>query len=601
MSAQDDGMDVNINIKNLQDAINKLTKAMNGGMDGMASKVNKSASRFEQQLKRIDYAHEKSISRTQERYKLMGQARSMELLQRLGGGGMGGQIMNFIGSMGGQKISDMERLRSLKDKKRSKGSSVFDTAEIQYLESNKSVTVLETLSKKFDQYFGGDSKWNKMFGGHGKMAATGMGIGAATMGVMAVQKGVQLAIESSPMLQQMLKLWKFGIMMVLRPIGTFFGMIMRPIMLLMLRKFIIPFYQKYMPVMTKLGNDLGVFIAKWLDGKTEEDSPTSNEVLLSGLDKWINSPEITATDTEEERNEKMDIRIDAIGEVLSGFAGLMGDSMIGLRVLGKILELTGDKIVQNAFGADSDGTEQGFKEEFEGGFTDPDPQAVIDAKLIDAQHEIRDLMQEQIDNNPVADAAETIEEVIKRMDEKAGIDSDFEQEKKDARDKIFSEGNANLDEGNAINTTNVNGTYSSIDNKETEADRQKAIIDSYGSMNSGGRKQTSVRQDMIDGVTGGHGLLDKNGDGKIDYLDYMANGGIIDEPILGTGLRTGKGYMMGEAGKEAVIPLNKLGGGGNSSITINIQNMSGSQQDLNNLKRTILDVLQQSSMGRMRA
>jgi hypothetical protein len=279
----------------------------------------------------------------------------------------------------------------------------------------------------------------------------------------------------------------------------------------------------------------------------------------------------------------------------------MGDSMIGLRVLGKILELTGDKIVQNAFGADSDGTEQGFKEEFEGGFTDPDPQAVIDAKLIDAQHEIRDLMQEQIDNNPVADAAETIEEVIKRMDEKAGIDSDFEQEKKDARDKIFSEGNANLDEGNAINTTNVNGTYSSIDNKETEADRQKAIIDSYGSMNSGGRKQTSVRQDMIDGVTGGHGLLDKNGDGKIDYLDYMANGGIIDEPILGTGLRTGKGYMMGEAGKEAVIPLNKLGGGGNSSITINIQNMSGSQQDLNNLKRTILDVLQQSSMGRMRA
>ena len=77
-----------------------------------------------------------------------------------------------------------------------------------------------------------------------------------------------------------------------------------------------------------------------------------------------------------------------------------------------------------------------------------------------------------------------------------------------------------------------------------------------------------------------------------------AGGGHITEPMAAVGLRSGKKVMMGEAGNETVIPDSQLGAGG---ITINIQNMSGTQQDLNNLRQVILDVVQESSARRGRA
>ena len=60
--------------------------------------------------------------------------------------------------------------------------------------------------------------------------------------------------------------------------------------------------------------------------------------------------------------------------------------------------------------------------------------------------------------------------------------------------------------------------------------------------------------------------------------------------------------MMGEAGNETVIPDKKLGDamGGGTTISINIENMSGSQQDLNNLRQTILNVIQESNTRRGR-
>jgi hypothetical protein len=52
----------------------------------------------------------------------------------------------------------------------------------------------------------------------------------------------------------------------------------------------------------------------------------------------------------------------------------------------------------------------------------------------------------------------------------------------------------------------------------------------------------------------------------------MAEGGMINEPSIMTGLRSGRSHLVGEAGPEAVVPMNKsvseMGGGG--GITINI-------------------------------
>ena len=53
---------------------------------------------------------------------------------------------------------------------------------------------------------------------------------------------------------------------------------------------------------------------------------------------------------------------------------------------------------------------------------------------------------------------------------------------------------------------------------------------------------------------------------------------------------------MGESGSEMITPMGKSGGG----ITINIQNMNGSDDDMRKLKKTILDVLQESSASRGR-
>jgi len=78
----------------------------------------------------------------------------------------------------------------------------------------------------------------------------------------------------------------------------------------------------------------------------------------------------------------------------------------------------------------------------------------------------------------------------------------------------------------------------------------------------------------------------------------MANGGLITEPIMGVGQRTGKSYLMGEAGNEYVVPQNKMNTGVN--LTINIQNMSGNREDINKLRDVVLRVMQESSSKMVR-
>ena len=85
-------------------------------------------------------------------------------------------------------------------------------------------------------------------------------------------------------------------------------------------------------------------------------------------------------------------------------------------------------------------------------------------------------------------------------------------------------------------------------------------------------------------------------------IQTMANGGILNEPVRGIGQNTGRGYLMGERGSEAVVPLNNNKGIGSSTVVnININNMSGDRQDVEKLRKTILEVLQQTSTNRVRA
>jgi hypothetical protein len=51
-----------------------------------------------------------------------------------------------------------------------------------------------------------------------------------------------------------------------------------------------------------------------------------------------------------------------------------------------------------------------------------------------------------------------------------------------------------------------------------------------------------------------------------------ANGGWITEPIAGVGLRSGRGYTLGEKEAELVIPRSRMGesAGGAGGMTVNV-------------------------------
>jgi hypothetical protein len=132
-------------------------------------------------------------------------------------------------------------------------------------------------------------KINDKLGGKGMAIAGGIGLGA--MGAAGlVKKGMSALIESSPMLKQMVKLLNFGVMMILRPIGDFFGFVFRPILMMLLTKFILPWYQKMMPAMISLGEVVGTKLARALEAFMSGDIVEAFDQLfgdvLEGVDWW---------------------------------------------------------------------------------------------------------------------------------------------------------------------------------------------------------------------------------------------------------------------------------------------------------------------------
>ena len=83
----------------------------------------------------------------------------------------------------------------------------------------------------------------------------GIMIGAASAGILLAV--LKKAFDVSPMFQAIKKLLNFGIMLILRPIGDFFGFIMRPVMIMLLRRFIIPWYRDVYPKLKDAAKFIG--------------------------------------------------------------------------------------------------------------------------------------------------------------------------------------------------------------------------------------------------------------------------------------------------------------------------------------------------------
>jgi hypothetical protein len=197
----------------------------------------------------------------------------------------------------------------------------------------------------------------KSQGGLKDMMSGGLGkLGMITLGVGGILGVAKMFISASPMLKSMLKLFQFGIMLILRPIGDFIGFMLRPIMLMVLTKFILPFYQNALPMMQEMGTMVGeilvpivekivlgviafgkivsgfwlalfTFLNPWMDTDTSllDQGIAEMQGLFTGV-QTTNSNLVTLDNDLKEQSEK---QIDA---VKTGFADLpkMTDKMKGL-------------------------------------------------------------------------------------------------------------------------------------------------------------------------------------------------------------------------------------------------------------------------------
>lgn len=131
-------------------------------------------------------------------------------------------------------------------------------------------------------------------GGSGNNTALGKNlaklgiIATGVVGILALTKKLTgMLVDSSPMLKQMLKLFNFSIMLIFRPIGDFIGFLLRPIMVMFLRKFIVPWYSTAMPVVTKVGTFIGDFVAKLMGEDGIVGMATSLGVIATAVGSGI--------------------------------------------------------------------------------------------------------------------------------------------------------------------------------------------------------------------------------------------------------------------------------------------------------------------------
>ena len=75
--------------------------------------------------------------------------------------------------------------------------------------------------------------------------------------VILLKSLMEMITFASPMLKQMLKLFHFGVTLILRPIGDFIGFFLRPIIMYFLLNIAKPWFTTVMPIMRDLGNKMG--------------------------------------------------------------------------------------------------------------------------------------------------------------------------------------------------------------------------------------------------------------------------------------------------------------------------------------------------------
>ena len=435
-----------------------------------------------------------------------------------------------------------------------------------------------------------------------KAVPIGIGVGVAGILMSVIVK----SFSASPLFAAMMKMMKFMVTLILMPIGTFFGALLRPILILLLRKFIIPFYSTYMPQWMKLGTDIGNFIAGWSIDKLEESrndgkltwedfALTINDLFFKNSGTGDGTGDGTGTgagdgtgDTQSapdpaknpyswwwEHDKWQAWELKKKDEVLGMINGELADE-VGMPTEGNDLI--------NAANAEHITTPS------------PDEPVTVEWDMSGESPVFNGKTPSDIEPDWEAIEKESgMYPVGQEAKDRAAAEAQLEAEAKEAREK------PQKDMNNLMNEIIDTGT-SMIDTVGFAARGEQTVNPNTGRLSSEAYSNAGISQTSLDERNEVRGNSDKNlgstGSSIMDnYNAYLAgvvpaaNGfdGMVNKPTM---------FLAGEAGVEHVSITPS--GGSSGGITVNIQNMNGSDNDLRKLKKTILEVIQESSANRGR-
>ena len=545
--------------------------------------------------------------------------KSMNLMTRqmTSGGGILGRSMAMLQQVGGMGMQNYQEKNNLRERVKGGSATTEEKSQFSMLSQSKTMGVFGKLDKIFEKSFGGNSKWNKMFMGKGKMAAGGMALGAAGAGIGLASK----IIDSSPLMQQMLKLLNFGIMLILRPIGDFFGMLMRPILILLLRKFIIPFYQTVYPWFMKNAKMMDdvvdavtggseslnktivetgkIAVATTGGGLTEILKATKlldpNKVKATPMDAKVLNPKnlpVLAGKTPPPNIQKfVEPVIKKSDKVVSiAMKTTKAINMVATAPI-KVAEKAITKMAVPVIKAGLN-VSKGLMNITTGGLSNKAGSAA--GKAVST-----------VGSAAKSQIAKVTTPAMKVLEE-AGTRVGIKLSTKAASKFIPVIGQALLavDAAGSLMKQFAPKQYEDVrggalgigamlgDDKGTYTE---GVLDFLGF----GKKSTA--EQIVGGagwgldmLTGNKGHEKKGAFGQGGGWFGMANGGIIREPIKGVG-KSGQKYMFGEQGSEAVIPMNKMGGGSGVTVNVTVNGSIYSDRDMLNFQRTIMKAIETSS------
>ena len=426
-------------------------------------------------------------------------------------------------------------------------------------EDNKKKTGGGIVEKKgFSKMFSGLNK----LGGLAKKGALPIGIGMGVAGIL--MSVIVKALSASPLFQQIMKMIKFSVNLILMPIGTFFGAILRPILITLLRKFIIPYYSTWMPKMMTIGTSIGEGIIEFFEVLEKEGIGAAMGVLFKDVDVGA-------------------LIWDALAKAIPVFVA--ADFIAGLFKWGDGTDANGLGYEVNAW----------FSKGLEEATTDWDDfwtktSAWFSGGIAGITSTFTDIW-----TSITTWFAGTLGEITYGAASIFGIVTSWFSTGLTTTIITFTDIWDTIISWFQKGINGVSAGFGGIIDTITNA-----ILGGGSDYDSQGFHKADWNKDLnFDWLeTSAWNATQKNKIGQGGYKKEYANGGIINEPVSGVGMNSGDSYLLGESGAEMVTPLGKSGGG--SNITINIQNMNGSDDDMRKLKKTILDVLQESSASRGR-